>query len=77
MLGATAIAVFFIPMFFYVLEKMSEGKGGHKKTQESPAAAGKGPTAQAQSTAPGTSSGPLAPGTGGASPRPSARREGE
>jgi multidrug efflux pump len=31
MLGATVIAVFFIPMFFYVLETMSE-KGGGKKT---------------------------------------------
>jgi multidrug efflux pump len=30
MLGATAIAVFFIPMFFYVLETMSEKSGGKK-----------------------------------------------
>ncbi len=36
MLGATAIAVFFIPMFFYVLETMSERRGGGKTT---PAAA--------------------------------------
>ena len=32
MLGATMIAVFFIPMFFYVLETMSERKSGGKKT---------------------------------------------
>ena len=32
MLGATVIAVFFIPMFFYVLETMSERKSGGKKT---------------------------------------------
>jgi multidrug efflux pump len=30
MLGATAIAVFFIPMFFYVLESMSERRSGKK-----------------------------------------------
>jgi len=30
MLGATVIAVFFIPMFFYVLETMSERKSGEK-----------------------------------------------
>jgi multidrug efflux pump len=30
MLGATVIAVFFIPMFFYVLESMSERTGGKK-----------------------------------------------
>jgi multidrug efflux pump len=30
MLGATAIAVFFIPMFFYVLETMSERRSGKK-----------------------------------------------
>jgi len=32
MLGATVIAVFFIPMFFYVLETMSEKRSGKKKT---------------------------------------------
>jgi multidrug efflux pump len=32
MLGATVIAVFFIPMFFYVLETMSERSSGGKKT---------------------------------------------
>jgi multidrug efflux pump len=32
MLGATVIAVFFIPMFFYVLETMSERRSGGKKT---------------------------------------------
>lgn len=31
MLGATVIAVFFIPMFFYVLESMSERRAGAKK----------------------------------------------
>jgi multidrug efflux pump len=30
MLGATVIAVFFIPMFFYVLETMSERRSGKK-----------------------------------------------
>ena len=30
MLGATVIAVFFIPMFFYILETMSEKKGKGK-----------------------------------------------
>jgi len=32
MLGATVIAVFFIPMFFFVLETMSEKRSGGKKT---------------------------------------------
>src|SRR5262245_36657988 len=36
MLGATAIAVFFIPMFYYVIESMSEKSGG-KKAAPAPA----------------------------------------
>ncbi|MDD5168770.1 MAG: multidrug efflux RND transporter permease subunit [Syntrophales bacterium] len=31
MLGATFIAIFFIPLFFLLLQKMSEGRGGGKK----------------------------------------------
>src|SRR5258708_17422859 len=42
MLGATVIAVFFIPMFFYVLETMSERSS--KKKDPSGGAAGGGPT---------------------------------
>ncbi|MFL9935584.1 multidrug efflux RND transporter permease subunit [Paraburkholderia sp. RL18-103-BIB-C] len=64
MLGATVIAVFFIPMFFYVLESMSEKSGG-KKTP--------GPTG----SKPGDDA---AGGTGaGGAPTitPSARHEGE
>src|SRR6185503_11677758 len=38
MLGATVIAVFFIPMFYYVIENLSEKYGGGRK----PAAAGGG-----------------------------------
>ena len=66
MLGATVIAVFFIPMFFYVLETMSEKSGG-KKT---PGASG-GP-AGARCSVP-------AAGSGGPSGRstPSAQREGD
>jgi multidrug efflux pump len=30
MLGATVIAVFFIPMFYYVIESLSERFGGKK-----------------------------------------------
>src|SRR5690349_23369522 len=37
MLGATAIAVFFIPMFFYVLESLSDRFGGKKRAPEEPA----------------------------------------
>jgi multidrug efflux pump len=33
MLGATVIAVFFIPMFYYVIEKAAERFGGAKKAQ--------------------------------------------
>src|SRR5580698_7111175 len=46
MLGATVIAVFFIPMFFYVLETMSEKSGGKKTpgpTAGSPVAGPSGP----------------------------------
>jgi multidrug efflux pump len=32
MLGATAIAVFFIPMFFLVLEKLGTKRSGNKET---------------------------------------------
>ncbi len=38
MLGATVIAVFFIPMFFYVLETMSERSSRGKKTPGRPTA---------------------------------------
>jgi multidrug efflux pump len=35
MLGATLIAVFFIPMFYFLLEKLTErlGRSGNKKLQ--------------------------------------------
>jgi multidrug efflux pump len=59
MLGATVIAVFFIPMFFYVLETMSE-KSGSKKTP--------GPTDDVPPH-------DLGPGPGGPSVKPLARRE--
>jgi multidrug efflux pump len=66
MLGATVIAVFFIPMFFYVLETMSEKRSG-KKTP--------GPTGGAPLEAP---SGPMGAGTGsGPTGARSARGEGD
>jgi multidrug efflux pump len=65
MLGATVIAVFFIPMFFYVLETMSEKSGG-KKTP--------GPTPSSPVTGP---SGPVASGGGAPTVTPSARHEGD
>jgi multidrug efflux pump len=37
MLGATAIAIFFVPMFFLVLEKLGAGRSG-----DTPAKAGEG-----------------------------------
>jgi multidrug efflux pump len=67
MLGATVIAVFFIPMFFYVLETMSE-KRGSKKTP--------GPKAGSPPVA-GPTSGPTAPGGGAPTVTPSARHEGD
>ncbi|MGF6602057.1 multidrug efflux pump [Paraburkholderia sp. GAS448] len=65
MLGATAIAVFFIPMFFYVLETMSEKSGGKKTPGPSGGASGDGPSAGVDA------------GTGGPKVTPSARREDE
>ncbi|SIT38119.1 Efflux pump membrane transporter BepE [Paraburkholderia ribeironis] len=65
MLGATAIAVFFIPMFFYVLETMSEKTGGKKTPGPSAGASGDGPAG-------GVDAGP-----GGPTVTPSARREDE
>jgi multidrug efflux pump len=59
MLGATVIAVFFIPMFFYVLETMSEKSSG-KKTP--------GPTDEPPPH-------DLGAGPGGPSVKPLARRE--
>ena len=59
MLGATVIAVFFIPMFFYVLETMSEKSGG-KKT---PGPSGDEPPRD------------LGAGPGGPTVKPLARRE--
>ena len=38
MLGATVIAVFFIPMFYWALESMSDRFGGAKKAEHRPAA---------------------------------------
>jgi multidrug efflux pump len=75
MLGATVIAVFFIPMFFYVLEYMSERKNRGKQA-EPPPAPGAGP-------APGTAGTVAEPGAGGvggtvsAVPRTPAGREGD
>jgi multidrug efflux pump len=44
MLGATVIAVFFIPMFFYVLETMSErGSGASKEPEVTAGTPGAGP----------------------------------
>jgi multidrug efflux pump len=43
MLGATVIAVFFIPMFFYVLETMSEKSSSKQTPDPSGGAAGDGP----------------------------------
>jgi multidrug efflux pump len=61
MLGATVIAVFFIPMFFYVLESLSERSGG-KKT----------PGATGGSVA-GEPAPVVQPGPGGPTANPSAR----
>lgn len=66
MLGATAIAVFFIPMFYYALESMSERSGGGKKTP--------GPQGGAPGEPP---SGPTGAGPGAPAATPSARHEGE
>ncbi|WP_458763325.1 efflux RND transporter permease subunit [Cupriavidus basilensis] len=66
MLGATAIAVFFIPMFYYALESMSERSGGGKKTP--------GPDDGAPGAPPSSPTG-VGPGTPAATP--SARHEGE
>jgi multidrug efflux pump len=65
MLGATVIAVFFIPMFFYVLESMSEKTGGKKTAGPTGGAPGGGPARG------------LDAGSGGAAVKPSARREDE
>ncbi|WP_345816980.1 multidrug efflux RND transporter permease subunit (plasmid) [Paraburkholderia sp. PREW-6R] len=63
MLGATVIAVFFIPMFFYVLESISEKMGGTKTPGASSGAGGQEPAPVVN------------PGPGGASIKPSARHE--
>jgi multidrug efflux pump len=66
MLGATAIAVFFIPMFFYLLETMSS-RSGKKKT-------GEAPPAQSDSSAPRGSGGA---GSGSPTITPSAPDKGD
>jgi multidrug efflux pump len=67
MLGATVIAVFFIPMFFYVLEYMSERKSRVKEAGPPPAS-DTPPSQDVSSAAAG-------PGATGAAPRPSAKRQ--
>src|SRR5215470_15700159 len=77
MLGATAIAVFFIPMFFYVLETMSEksGKKKDKKTGDVPPA---GPGSSPGTTPPKVPPSAGGPAVGGGpTTSPSAPREGE
>jgi multidrug efflux pump len=64
MLGATVIAVFFIPMFYYLLETWSSRKSGPK---EKPGA---------DPSAPGGSA-PAAGGPGTPKVTPSAQREGD
>ncbi|MFP3566043.1 efflux RND transporter permease subunit [Paraburkholderia sp. SIMBA_030] len=64
MLGATVIAVFFIPMFYYLLELMSSRSRGGKQTPDrGTAEVGSGSTA--------------APGSGSSHRAPSAPQEGE
>ncbi|MGF6551883.1 efflux RND transporter permease subunit [Paraburkholderia youngii] len=66
MLGATAIAVFFIPMFYYLLESMSSRSKGGKKSKpdaQHSGGAGREPSAVA--------------GPGASSEAPSAPRQGE
>jgi multidrug efflux pump len=46
MLGATVIAVFFIPMFFYLLETMSEKRSGKKTVASGPGAPSATPSAK-------------------------------
>jgi multidrug efflux pump len=70
MLGATAIAVFFIPMFFYVLETMSE-KSAKKKDKK----AGDVPPSSGPGAAPSEPKVP--PSAGGPTTSPSAPREGD
>ncbi len=72
MLGATAIAVFFIPMFFYVLETMSERseKKAKKAGDVSPFAPGSEPP-----KVPPSAGGPKV--GGGPATNPSAPREGD
>ncbi|MEX3977275.1 efflux RND transporter permease subunit, partial [Paraburkholderia caribensis] len=77
MLGATAIAVFFIPMFFYVLETMSERseKKKAKKAGDAPPSApgsGAGPT-PGEPKVPPSAGGPTV--GGGPTTNPSAPRE--
>jgi multidrug efflux pump len=72
MLGATVIAVFFIPMFFYVLETMSEKSGGGKKT---PGAGPSGTPPDKKPAGPADPAGPVGTGSGGPKVTPSARRE--
>ncbi|MEM5346331.1 hypothetical protein, partial [Paraburkholderia azotifigens] len=76
MLGATAIAVFFIPMFFYVLETMSEksGKKKDKKAGDVPPSS-PGPMAGETPKVPPSAGGPAV--GGGPSTSPSASREGD
>ncbi|RKE39460.1 multidrug efflux pump [Paraburkholderia sp. BL23I1N1] len=65
MLGATVIAVFFIPMFYYGLQTLSEKTGGRN-------------TPDPTGGTPGGGGSPSAPaGPGGPSVKPSARRQGE
>jgi len=81
MLGATAIAVFFIPMFFYVLETMSERseKKKAKKAGDVPPSApgsGAGPgSAPGEPKVPPSAGGPKV--GGGPTTNPSAPREGD
>jgi multidrug efflux pump len=72
MLGATAIAVFFIPMFYYLLESLSSRSSGkHKPDQHAPAGAAAGVAAGAADNA------PLAAGPGTSSEAPSAPEKGD
>jgi len=87
MLGATVIAVFFIPMFFYVLETMSERSAKKKADKKSgnvppaPPSAGAGPkppSVPPSVPGPASTGGPgSAAGSGGPTTNPSAPREGD
>jgi multidrug efflux pump len=74
MIGETTLAMLYVPLLFYLFDRMAEGKDADKAAAAAPAAS---PAPETASPATVTAAAPAATGGGGGGTPPQAPREGE